>query len=188
MWVAVCVLWVVLIPLSLSFSSLSSSLHPSFACVCMTLCLYFSTYVCTWSEFLGFSLNHSSAILCHSVSSNLPIVMSIHFACFCIHKQKPKKSTIASWEKYPHSYCLRYNHTPQLVPVITNFTIYGVALVWPARPTPTLPLLLNLKTISWRRERGSSWPEQRISLPPPPTLENILKLIMIGFDERTDLI
>ena len=171
MWVAVRVLWVVLIPLfslSLSYLSLplsppSSSLHPSFTCVCMTLCLYISTYVCTWSEFLGFSLNHSSAILCHSVSSNLPIVMSIHFACFCIHKQKQKSTIIASWEKYPPSYiyATTTHHTPQLVPVITNFTIYGVALDWPARPTLCLPLplLLNLKTISWRRERGSSWPE-----------------------------
>ena len=37
----------------------------------------------TWSEFLGFSLNHSLAISCQSVSSNFPSEMLSHRACFC---------------------------------------------------------------------------------------------------------
>ena len=40
-------------------------------------------YIYTWSELRGFCLNHSSAIVCHSVSWNLPLVISSHMACFC---------------------------------------------------------------------------------------------------------
>ena len=162
MWVAVCVLWVVLIPLSLFLISLSLSPLPLsiplllvsvWHCACIFQLMFvpdLSFWVSPWTTPQQ-SCATQWAQTCQSWCQSTLLASAFI--------SKNKKSTIASWEKYPHSYCLCYNHTPQLVPVITNFTIYGVALVWPARPTPTLPLLLNLKTISWRRERGSSWPE-----------------------------